>query len=296
VTHLDRALPRRKATLRAEHPQRSAPRPLAIDELFVELPARVAPELPAYAAPELPTGAPRSRRGAFRGVLAVAFLGAAVGGGFVAGGGLAAPAARETAAPATVAAAAEPVAPTTSEPLAVVAPSLSLALNPFSSSSSEPPAETSTTAAPTTTAPKVAPTTAAPKVAPTTTQAPRLASVAPTTKAPATTVTTAAPLATPPPTTAAPATTAPIARDDAATLACIRQRESGGNYSVVSSNGLYYGAYQFSLSTWDGTARHAGRGDLVGVKPNVAAPADQDAMALHLLHWQGLAPWGGYCG
>jgi hypothetical protein len=76
-------------------------------------------------------------------------------------------------------------------------------------------------------------------------------------------------------------------------LACVRQRESGGNYQAVGNG--YYGAYQFSISTWNATAQHAGRGDLVGVRPDHAAPADQDAMALVLLHWQGRAPWGGYC-
>jgi muramidase (phage lysozyme) len=76
-------------------------------------------------------------------------------------------------------------------------------------------------------------------------------------------------------------------------LACVKQRESGGNYQAVGAG--YYGAYQFAPSTWDATARHAGRLDLVGVRPDRASPADQDAMALHLLQWQGRAPWGGYC-
>ena len=72
-------------------------------------------------------------------------------------------------------------------------------------------------------------------------------------------------------------------------------RESHGNYSIVSSNGVYHGAYQFSVSTWNTVAQHAGRGDLVGVLPSQASPADQDAMALALYNWQGKAPWGGYC-
>jgi len=78
-------------------------------------------------------------------------------------------------------------------------------------------------------------------------------------------------------------------------LACVRHRESRGNYSIVSSNGLWHGAYQFAVSSWNNTASHAGRGDLVGVLPSQASPADQDAMAMHLYHWQGKAPWGGYC-
>ncbi len=78
-------------------------------------------------------------------------------------------------------------------------------------------------------------------------------------------------------------------------LACVRQRESGGNYSVSSGDGLYRGAYQFHQSTWNNTASHAGRGDLVGADPASVSPADQDAMAAQLYAWQGSAPWGGGC-
>jgi hypothetical protein len=78
-------------------------------------------------------------------------------------------------------------------------------------------------------------------------------------------------------------------------LACVRQRESRGNYTVVNPSGPYYGAYQFLSSTWNVTARHAGRLDLVGVLPSNASPADQDAMAWHLYQWQGSGPWGGSC-
>ncbi len=78
-------------------------------------------------------------------------------------------------------------------------------------------------------------------------------------------------------------------------LACVRQRESRGNYSVVNPAGPWYGAYQFLASTWNVTAQHAGRLDLVGVIPSQASPADQDAMALALYQWQGTGPWGGSC-
>ncbi len=78
-------------------------------------------------------------------------------------------------------------------------------------------------------------------------------------------------------------------------LACVRQRESGGNYGVINPAGPWYGAYQFAASTWNITARHAGRLDLVGVLPSNASPADQDAMAWHLYQWQGSGPWGGSC-
>jgi peptidoglycan hydrolase CwlO-like protein len=77
-------------------------------------------------------------------------------------------------------------------------------------------------------------------------------------------------------------------------LVCTRARESAGDYQVVSSSG-YYGAYQFSPTTWDVAASHAGRLDLVGVLPSVASEYDQDEIAWVLYQWQGNAPWGGRC-
>ncbi len=82
--------------------------------------------------------------------------------------------------------------------------------------------------------------------------------------------------------------------DVAAALACIRWRESRGDYQVVSRDGLYYGAYQFLRSTWDSTARAAERPDLVGVNPATVPPHEQDAMALALFEMQGSRPWGGW--
>ena len=78
-------------------------------------------------------------------------------------------------------------------------------------------------------------------------------------------------------------------------LSCIRARESGGNYGVVSRDGRYLGAYQFAQSTWNIPAGMAGRSDLVGVPANTATPYDQDAVAWALLQSQGLGPWGGHC-
>jgi hypothetical protein len=78
-------------------------------------------------------------------------------------------------------------------------------------------------------------------------------------------------------------------------LVCTRNRESRGDYQVVSSSGLYYGAYQFLRTTWDATANHAGRGDLVGVLPSTASEYDQDDLAWALYQWQGNSPWGGRC-
>lgn len=129
----------------------------------------------------------------------------------------------------------------------------------------------------------------------TTTVAVRVSS-AQATPPPTTPPTTAPP---PPPTTAAPAAppaAPPSSTSEQAFLACVRKRESGGNYQIVSANGMYFGAYQFLQSSWDSTANYAGRPDLVGQRPNTVSPADQDAMALALYHWQGSRPWGGACG
>ncbi len=77
-------------------------------------------------------------------------------------------------------------------------------------------------------------------------------------------------------------------------LVCTRARESRGEYNIVSSSG-YYGAYQFLPSTWDITAIHAGRRDLVGVLPSRASVFNQDEIAWSLYQWQGKGPWGGRC-
>jgi hypothetical protein len=100
--------------------------------------------------------------------------------------------------------------------------------------------------------------------------------------------------AAPAPAVPTPAGSGPTSAE-AAFLACVRQRESGGNYSVVSSNGLWFGAYQMTRQTWDSTAQRAGRPDLVGVPPNQASPSDQDHLALVLYRWLGKGPWGGAC-
>ncbi|WP_195210302.1 transglycosylase family protein [Actinomarinicola tropica] len=113
-----------------------------------------------------------------------------------------------------------------------------------------------------------------------------------TLEAPVTTTTTAPP---PPPPAPEPAPAPNPGGPTAAQWAALRQCESGGNYQAVSASGRYYGAYQFLPSTWDATASRAGRSDLVGVRPDHAAPADQDAMALALYNSQGSSPWP-HCG
>ena len=54
------------------------------------------------------------------------------------------------------------------------------------------------------------------------------------------------------------------------------KKESGGNYGIVSSNGLYHGAYQFSRPTGDATAQKMGRPDLVGTPVSSWSRHNQD--------------------
>ncbi len=58
----------------------------------------------------------------------------------------------------------------------------------------------------------------------------------------------------------------------------VRECESGGDYSINTGNG-FYGAYQFTVSTWNWVAEIIGRTDLIGVRPDLAAPSDQDRVA-----------------
>ena len=66
-------------------------------------------------------------------------------------------------------------------------------------------------------------------------------------------------------------------------LAAIAQCESGGDPKAVSANGLYFGKYQFSLSTWRSVG---GRGN-----PVDASEAEQDRRAARLLRRDGTKPW-----
>lgn len=63
----------------------------------------------------------------------------------------------------------------------------------------------------------------------------------------------------------------------------IRDCESGGNYTIVSPNGLYRGAYQFDIATW----RSVGGQGL----PERAAPIEQDFRAWLLYLERGSQPW-----
>lgn len=90
------------------------------------------------------------------------------------------------------------------------------------------------------------------------------------------------------PTTTAPTTTAPASKGPAMSptlaqdFAGIRNCESGDVYTLNTGNG-YYGAYQFSASTWAGL----GEGGL----PNEAAPPVQDAAAYKLYQQSGWESW-----
>lgn len=89
-----------------------------------------------------------------------------------------------------------------------------------------------------------------------------------------TTTVTVEPEPTTVPTTAPPETTRPrpvvTFPPRSSTLASIRACESGGDYTINTGNG-YYGAYQFSLSTWQSVG---GSG-----YPHLASPAEQDMRA-----------------
>lgn len=96
-----------------------------------------------------------------------------------------------------------------------------------------------------------------------------------------------------------PSTTTALAIPGFATpqdyLACVKETESRGDYAAVSPDGRFFGAYQIDQVTWNNTAQHAGLLDVDDIQPNLAAPADQDQLALALLEWQGTSPWAGDC-
>jgi peptidoglycan hydrolase CwlO-like protein len=79
------------------------------------------------------------------------------------------------------------------------------------------------------------------------------------------------------------ATTSTPATSVAAALERIARCESGGNPRAVSSNGLYFGKYQFSLGAWQGVG---GQGN-----PAEAPEEEQDLRAAMLYAQSGPAPW-----
>jgi hypothetical protein len=114
--------------------------------------------------------------------------------------------------------------------------------------------------------------------------------------APTTTITTTTtPPVLSPPTTFPQVTVAeaPPSNDDF--FACVRIRESRGDYTVSDPTGTFHGAYQIYQGGWDSVAGSMGRDDLVGVKPNMAAPSDQDSVAQAMFDQYGSKPWNGAC-
>ena len=92
------------------------------------------------------------------------------------------------------------------------------------------------------------------------------------------------------PKVAAPSATAPAGAEPAAPAVVtgdvwsrLAQCESGGRANVVSSNGLYHGLYQFSVSTWQGLGG-------VGL-PSQATPAEQTRLAQALQARSGWGQW-----
>jgi hypothetical protein len=72
--------------------------------------------------------------------------------------------------------------------------------------------------------------------------------------------------------------------------ACIRQRESGGNYQENTGNG-FYGAYQFTPSTWNESVIGAGYPQYANGRADLAPPYVQDAAAVWLQARAGWGPW-----
>jgi hypothetical protein len=70
--------------------------------------------------------------------------------------------------------------------------------------------------------------------------------------------------------------------------ACVRARESGGNYQATNAGG-YYGAYQFSASTW---AEYGGNPADYGN----ASAAEQDQVFANALAQGGASNWAPYDG
>jgi hypothetical protein len=73
----------------------------------------------------------------------------------------------------------------------------------------------------------------------------------------------------------------------------VRWCESRDRYDINTGNG-FYGAYQFTLRTWDWVAGLIDRSDLIGVRPDLASPADQDRLAQALgfeIRGGGLKHW-----
>jgi Transglycosylase-like domain len=74
-------------------------------------------------------------------------------------------------------------------------------------------------------------------------------------------------------------------------LACVRNHESGGDYTAKNPASTASGAYQFLDSTWRTVSAAAGHGGYPTARS--APPAVQDAVAIHTLQTVGKSPWNG---
>lgn len=79
--------------------------------------------------------------------------------------------------------------------------------------------------------------------------------------------------------------------EEASFFSCVIYRESRGNAGAVNGSSGAAGLYQFLPSTWNSTARAAGRGDLVGLNPATVDINNQHYLAHFLYLWQGKSPW-----
>ena len=76
-----------------------------------------------------------------------------------------------------------------------------------------------------------------------------------------------------------------------ATLKCIRQHESGGNYQASNPSGKFQGAYQMHRDYAPTWAKRAGHGSWAGKPVASWPPAVQDAVALKLGQDTGWGAW-----
>lgn len=76
----------------------------------------------------------------------------------------------------------------------------------------------------------------------------------------------------------------PVAEGPSDAFAALVECESGGDYGINTGNG-YYGAYQFSLETWQGLG--------YGGYPHEASPGVQDQAARELQALYGWGQWPG---
>ncbi len=75
-----------------------------------------------------------------------------------------------------------------------------------------------------------------------------------------------------------------------AVWACIRQRESGGNYQTNTGNG-YYGAWQMLPHTFNVAVTGAGWPQYANGRADLAPPAVQDSAAVWLQAHYGWGQW-----